>query len=81
MRGNPQGTVAGGDPGAVLRGDRQHALADVDQLMIVVAMALAATLGSGLPQIPIGLLADRRGLPWMCALGVSVADIAAGLSG
>jgi MFS transporter, FSR family, fosmidomycin resistance protein len=44
-------------------------------------LALATTLGSALPQIPIGLLADRFRLRWMSPLGVSLAGIGAGLSG
>jgi FSR family fosmidomycin resistance protein-like MFS transporter len=44
-------------------------------------LALAATLGSSLPQIPIGLLADRRRLPWLSPLGIAVAGVAGGLSG
>ena len=44
-------------------------------------LALAATLGSALPQVPVGLLADRRSLRWMSPLGVSLAGIGAGLSG
>ncbi|TWE09293.1 FSR family fosmidomycin resistance protein-like MFS transporter [Rudaeicoccus suwonensis] len=44
-------------------------------------LALATTLGSALPQIPIGILADRRRLPWMAPVGMSLAGIGAGLSG
>jgi FSR family fosmidomycin resistance protein-like MFS transporter len=44
-------------------------------------LALAATLGSSLPQIPIGLLADRRRLPWMSPLGIAVAGVGGGLAG
>ncbi|MGH3264208.1 MAG: MFS transporter, partial [Trebonia sp.] len=44
-------------------------------------LALAATLGSALLQIPIGLLADRYRLRWMSPLGVSLAGIGAGASG
>ncbi|GAB2734107.1 MFS transporter [Kitasatospora kifunensis] len=44
-------------------------------------LALAATLGSALPQVPIGLLADRHRLRWMSPLGISLAGIGAGLSG
>jgi FSR family fosmidomycin resistance protein-like MFS transporter len=44
-------------------------------------LALAATLGSALPQIPVGVLADRRRLPWMAPLGMSLAGLGAGLSG
>lgn len=44
-------------------------------------LALAATLGSALPQIAVGILADRRRLPWMSPLGLSLAGIGAGLAG
>ncbi|HEX3731576.1 MAG TPA: MFS transporter [Mycobacteriales bacterium] len=44
-------------------------------------LALAATLGSALPQLAVGVLADRHRLPWMSPLGVSVAGIGAGLAG
>jgi FSR family fosmidomycin resistance protein-like MFS transporter len=44
-------------------------------------LALAATFGAALPQVPIGILADRRRLPWMSPLGMSLAGIGAGLSG
>jgi FSR family fosmidomycin resistance protein-like MFS transporter len=44
-------------------------------------LALAATLGSALPQLAAGVLADRRRLPWMAPLGVSLAGIGAGLAG
>src|SRR5579875_2402936 len=44
-------------------------------------LALAATLGSALPQLLVGVLADRRRLPWMAPLGISLAGTGAGLSG
>lgn len=44
-------------------------------------LALAATLGSALPQPVIGVLADRRRLPWMSPLGVTLAGTGAGLAG
>lgn len=44
-------------------------------------LALAATLGSALPQVPIGLLADRYRLQWMSPLGIGLAGTGAGLSG
>jgi MFS transporter, FSR family, fosmidomycin resistance protein len=44
-------------------------------------LALAATLGSALPQLAIGLLADRHRLRWMSPLGMSLAGVCAGLSG
>ncbi|MFI0242187.1 MFS transporter [Streptomyces sp. NPDC016845] len=44
-------------------------------------LALAATLGSALPQVPIGLLADRYRMRWMSPLGIGLAGTGAGLSG
>lgn len=44
-------------------------------------LALAATFGSALPQLAVGVLADRRRLPWMSPLGVSLAGIGAGVAG
>ena len=44
-------------------------------------LALAAALGSALPQLGIGVLADRRRLPWMAPLGISLAGIGAGSAG
>jgi MFS transporter, FSR family, fosmidomycin resistance protein len=44
-------------------------------------LALAATLGSALPQVAVGILADRRRLPWMAPLGVTLAGTGAGLAG
>ena len=44
-------------------------------------LALATTFGSALPQVAIGILADRRRLRWMSPLGMSLAGIGAGLSG
>jgi FSR family fosmidomycin resistance protein-like MFS transporter len=44
-------------------------------------LAMAATLGSAVPQLAIGVLADRRRLPWMSPLGVCLAGIGVGLAG
>ncbi|MEP7048263.1 MAG: MFS transporter [Ilumatobacteraceae bacterium] len=44
-------------------------------------LALAATLGSALPQVGVGILADRRPLRWLCPTGLAIAGIAAGLTG
>ncbi|WLP89924.1 MFS transporter [Gordonia sp. NB41Y] len=44
-------------------------------------LALAATLGSSLPQPFIGVIADRRRMLWLAPGGLAVAGIAAGLSG
>lgn len=45
------------------------------------SLALAMTLGSALPQIAIGVLADRHRLSWMAPFGVSLAGVCAGLAG
>jgi FSR family fosmidomycin resistance protein-like MFS transporter len=44
-------------------------------------LAMAATLGSALPQLVVGVLADRRRLPWMAPLGVALAGTGVGLAG
>jgi FSR family fosmidomycin resistance protein-like MFS transporter len=44
-------------------------------------LALAATLGSAVPQLLIGALADRHRMPWMAPLGVALAGVGAGLAG
>jgi len=44
-------------------------------------LALAATLGSALPQLVVGVLADRHRLPWLAPLGVGLAGTGAGLAG
>jgi MFS transporter, FSR family, fosmidomycin resistance protein len=44
-------------------------------------LALAATFGSALPQLPIGLLADRRPLRLMAPLGLILAAVGVGLAG
>ena len=44
-------------------------------------LALAATLGSALPQILVGVLADRRRLTWLAPLGMSLAALGVGLAG
>jgi len=44
-------------------------------------LALAASLGSALPQLAVGVLADRHRLPWLAPLGVSIAGGGAGLAG
>lgn len=45
------------------------------------ALAMAATLGSSLPQPFLGVAADRRNASWMAPVGLAVAGTAAGLSG
>ncbi|MEU0556461.1 MFS transporter [Dactylosporangium sp. NPDC006015] len=44
-------------------------------------LAMAAALGSSLPQLVFGVLADRRRLPWMSPVGVALAGTGAGLAG
>jgi MFS transporter, FSR family, fosmidomycin resistance protein len=44
-------------------------------------LALAATLGSALPQLLVGVLADRRRLTWLAPLGISLAGLGTGLAG
>jgi MFS transporter, FSR family, fosmidomycin resistance protein len=44
-------------------------------------LALAATVGSAVPQLLIGLIADRRPLLWMAPLGIILAGLGAGLAG
>jgi len=44
-------------------------------------LALAATLGSAVPQLPIGLLADRHPLRFMAPLGLLLAALGVGLAG
>ncbi|MCX2731784.1 MFS transporter [Saccharopolyspora sp. NFXS83] len=68
-----QGLVPAAVPFFVLQRDFSYVQAS--------GLALAATLGSALPQVPIGLLADRYRLRWMAPLGICLAGIGAGLSG
>jgi MFS transporter, FSR family, fosmidomycin resistance protein len=44
-------------------------------------LAMAATLGSALPPVVVGVIADRRRLPWLAPLGVALAGTGAGLAG
>jgi MFS transporter, FSR family, fosmidomycin resistance protein len=44
-------------------------------------LTMAATLGSSVPQPFVGVLVDRRRLPWLAAAGVALAGTALGLSG
>ncbi|MFB6878101.1 MFS transporter [Streptomyces sp. NPDC056323] len=68
-----QGLVPAAVPYFVLQRDFSYVQAS--------GLALAATLGSALPQVPIGLLADRFRMRRMSPLGISLAGIGAGLSG
>ncbi|UYM03521.1 MFS transporter [Solicola gregarius] len=45
------------------------------------ALAMAANLGSSLPQPFLGVVADRRNALWMAPIGLAIAGAAAGLSG
>ena len=47
----------------------------------VSGLAMAATLGSAMPQRVIGVLADLRQLRWMAPLGLSLAGTGAGPAG
>src|SRR6266702_8391137 len=49
-----------------------------DSYVAASGLALAATLGSSLPQPVIGLLVDKWRLGWMAAAGVSLAGAGAG---
>jgi len=44
-------------------------------------LATAATLGSAVPQLAIGVLADRWRLAWLAPLGLALAGVGAGLAG
>jgi MFS transporter, FSR family, fosmidomycin resistance protein len=44
-------------------------------------LSLAATLGSALPQLVVGLVVDRYSVKWMAGAGVSLAGLGVGLSG
>jgi FSR family fosmidomycin resistance protein-like MFS transporter len=44
-------------------------------------LALAATFGSAVPQLLIGVAADRRRLPWLAPAGLILAGLGAGLTG
>lgn len=44
-------------------------------------LALASTFGSALPQVLVGVIADRVRAPWLSAAGVALAGIGAGLAG
>jgi len=44
-------------------------------------LSLAATLGSALPQLVVGVVVDRYSVSWMAGAGVSLAGFGAGMSG
>ncbi|WP_245717352.1 MFS transporter [Nocardia jejuensis] len=68
-----QGLVPASIPFFVLERDYSYVAAS--------GLALAATLGSALPQPILGVVADRWRLPWLAPAGVAVAGIGAGASG
>jgi FSR family fosmidomycin resistance protein-like MFS transporter len=68
-----QGLVPAAIPFFVL--DRHYSYAAASGL------ALAATVGSAVPQLLIGLIADRRPVLWMSPLGLILAGLGVGLSG
>lgn len=68
-----QGLVPASIPFFVLERDYSYVAAS--------GLALAATLGSSLPQPVLGVLADRRKLLWLAPAGLAAAGIGAGLAG
>jgi MFS transporter, FSR family, fosmidomycin resistance protein len=68
-----QGLVPAAVPYFVLERDFSYTQAS--------GLALAATLGSALPQIAVGVIADRHRVPWLAALGIGLAGVGGGLSG
>lgn len=68
-----QGLVPAAIPFFVLERDFSYVQAS--------GLALAATFGSALPQPLVGVLADKYRLPWMSALGVTLAGIGVGAAG
>lgn len=68
-----QGLVPASIPFFVLERDYSYLAAS--------GLALAATLGSALPQPVLGVLADRWRMLWLAPAGLAVAGIGAGLAG
>lgn len=68
-----QGLVPASIPFFVLERDYSYLAAS--------GLALAATLGSALPQPVLGVLADRWRMLWLAPTGLAVAGIGAGLAG
>ncbi|MEV0250609.1 MFS transporter [Nocardia sp. NPDC050712] len=68
-----QGLVPASIPFFVLERDYSYAAAS--------GLALAATLGSSLPQPFLGILVDRRRLLWLAPAGLLIAGTGAGLAG
>ena len=68
-----QGLVPATVPYFVLERDFSYAAAS--------GLALAATVGSAVPQLLVGWIADRRGLSWLSPAGLALAAIGFGLAG
>lgn len=68
-----QGLVPAAVPYFVLERDLSYAAAS--------GLVLAATFGSALPQLPVGMLADKRPVRWMAPLGLILAALGVGLTG
>jgi FSR family fosmidomycin resistance protein-like MFS transporter len=68
-----QGLVPAAIPYFVLQRHYSYAAAS--------GLALAATFGSALPQVAVGMLADRRGLRWLAPAGLVLAGTGVGLAG
>jgi FSR family fosmidomycin resistance protein-like MFS transporter len=68
-----QGLVPATVPYFVLERDFSYAAAS--------GLALAATVGSAVPQLLVGWLADKRGLSWLSSAGLALAAIGFGLAG
>jgi FSR family fosmidomycin resistance protein-like MFS transporter len=68
-----QGLVPAAIPYFVLERDYSYGAAS--------GLALAATVGSAVPQLFVGLIADRRPVRWMAPLGLVLAGVGIGLGG
>src|SRR3954467_3194116 len=68
-----QGLVPATVPYFVLERDFSYAAAS--------GLALAATVGSAVPQLLVGWIADRRGVSWRSPVGLALAAIGFGLAG
>jgi MFS transporter, FSR family, fosmidomycin resistance protein len=68
-----QGLVPATVPYFVLERDFSYAAAS--------GLALAATVGSAVPQLLVGWIADKRGLHWLSPVGLACAAVGFGLAG
>src|SRR5690349_19491626 len=68
-----QGLVPATVPYFVLERDFSYAAAS--------GLALAATVGSAVPQLLVGWIADKRGLSWLSPAGLALAAVGFGLAG